>query len=104
MARNPWVRQIIPLLATLFLVAAPYYDPAEAFASGEKRPSSYLVATADEDMPPGVPPAQLSPGGDFGWVKKSFRWGTGGGEGGGGSPGERHGDNIVANDYRVASA
>jgi len=149
MARNPWVRQIIPLLATLFLVAAPYYDPAEAFhsggvgdcigchsihrpdggsagtgddnsisltasdpgstclkchlASGEKRPSSYLVATADEDMPPGVPPAQLSPGGDFGWVKKSFRWGTGGGEGGGSSPGERHGHNIVAIDYRFAA-
>lgn len=66
---------------------------------GERRPNAYLVATADEDMPPGVPPAQLSPGGDFGWVKKSYRWGTGGGEGGGSSPGERHGHNIVALDY-----
>ncbi len=67
---------------------------------GENRPNSYLVATADEDMPSGVPPAQLSPGGDFGWLKKSYRWGTGGGDGGGNSPGERHGHNIVALDYR----
>lgn len=68
--------------------------------AGEKRPDSYLVATTEEDMPSGVPPAQLSPGGDFGWVKKSFRWGTGGGDAGGSSPGERHGHNIVAIDYR----
>ena len=70
--------------------------------SGEKHPNSYLVATADEDMPSGVPPAQLSPGGDLGWVKKSYRWGAGGGDGGGSSPGERHGHNIVALDYRFA--
>ncbi len=69
---------------------------------GEIRPDSHLVATAAEDMPSGVPPAQLSPGGDFGWVKKSFRWGTGGGDGCGSSLGERHGHNIVAIDYRFA--
>ena len=66
---------------------------------GEKLPSSYLVATADEDMPPGIPPSQLSPGGDFGWLKKNYRWGDGDG---GGSPGDRHGHNIVALDYRFA--
>lgn len=66
---------------------------------GENRPNSYLVATAEEDMPSGVPPAQLSPGGDFGWVKKNYRWGGGDG---GDSPGERHGHNIVALDYRFA--
>ena len=148
MARIPWVRQIISLPVTLFLVATPWYDPAEAFhsggvgdcigchsihrpdggnagtgndnsmslmasdpgstclechlAAGEKRPNSHLVATADGDMPSGVPPAQLSPGGDFGWLKKSYRWGTGDGEDGGSSPGERHGHNIVALDYRFA--
>ena len=69
---------------------------------GEKRPNSYLVATADEDMPSGIPPVQLSPGGDFGWVKKSYRWGSGSGEGGGNSPGEQHGHNIVALGYRFA--
>jgi hypothetical protein len=67
--------------------------------AGQRSPDSYLVATAAEDMPSGVPPAQLSPGGDFGWVKKSYRWGTGGGDGGGSSPGERHGHNIAALDY-----
>ncbi len=67
---------------------------------GEKRPASHLVATAEEDMPPGFPPVQLSPGGDFGWLKKSYRWETGGGESGGNSPGELHGHNIVALDFR----
>lgn len=66
---------------------------------GEKLPSSYLAATAEEDMPPGIPPAQLSPGGDFGWLKINYRWGGGDG---GGSPGERHGHNIVALGYRFA--
>jgi len=69
---------------------------------GEKRALSYLVATADEDMPAGMPPIQLSPGGDFGWVKKSYRWGAWSGEGGGISPGERHGHNVVAVDYRFS--
>jgi hypothetical protein len=70
--------------------------------AGEKRSNSYLVATAEEDMPPGAPPAQLSPGGDFGWLKKSYRWGSGSGEDGGNSPGERHGHNIVALDFRFS--
>jgi hypothetical protein len=77
-------------------------DPGSAclkchLVAGEKRPNAYLVATAEEDMPSGVPPAQLSPGGDFGWLKKSYRWG---GADGGSSPGERHGHNIVALDFR----
>jgi hypothetical protein len=53
-------------------------------------------------MPSGFPPSQLSPGGDFGWLKKSYRWGAGSGEGGGNSPGERHGHNIVAIDFRFS--
>jgi hypothetical protein len=53
-------------------------------------------------MPSGSPPVQLTPGGDFGWLKKSYRWGSGSGEGGGNSPGERHGHNIVALDYRFS--
>ncbi|MHB1024578.1 MAG: cytochrome C [Desulfobacteria bacterium] len=68
--------------------------------SGEKRPFSYLVATADEDMPSGFPPAQLTPGGDFGWLKKSYRWEAGGAGSAGGSAGEGHGHNIVAVEYR----
>ena len=67
--------------------------------SGEKRPVASLIATSDEDMPSGFPPAQLTPGGDFGWLKKSYRWGESS-EGDGNSPGERHGHNIVSIDYR----
>jgi len=67
--------------------------------AGERRTLYHLVATADADMPAGLPPVQLTPGGDFGWLKKSYRWGTGGGEGGGTSAGERHGHSIVAFEY-----
>ncbi len=70
--------------------------------TGEKRPVAPLVATADEDMPSGFAPIQLTPGGDFGWLKKSYRWGSGTGEGGGTSPGEHHGHSIVAIDYRFS--
>jgi len=70
--------------------------------AGRKQPDSHLVATADPDMPTGMPPFQLTPGGDFGWLKKSYRWGAGGGEDGGFSPGERHGHNIVADGYRFS--
>jgi len=149
MARSPRIRQIFPLLVTLFLVATAYSDPAQAFHSGgvgdcngchsmhrpgmgeagtntgnpaslaasdpgstclnchlktgEKRPDSHLVSTEDADMPPGSPPIQLTPGGDFGWLKKNYQWGAGGGEDGGNSPGDRHGHNIVAVDYRFTS-
>ena len=69
---------------------------------GEVRTNGYLVSTSEENMPKGVPPAQLSPGGDFGWLKKSFRWIGEGGEASE-SQGERHGHNIVAADYRFVS-
>ena len=39
---------------------------------------------------PQIPPAQLTPGGDFGWLKKSYHWSKGGGNGrpqGSGEPG-----------------
>jgi len=70
--------------------------------TGQKQPDSYLVATADLDMPAGMPPVQLTPAGDFGWLKKSYRWGAGEGGGGGYSPGERHGHSIVADEYRFS--
>ncbi len=59
-------------------------------------PSSYHISTDDGGA--GVPPTQLTPGGDFGWLKKSYTWTprTGTTET---SPGERHGHNIVASDF-----
>ncbi|MEI6205479.1 MAG: hypothetical protein WCP20_01720 [Desulfuromonadales bacterium] len=49
------------------------------------------------DIRSGFPPSQLTPGGDFGWLKKSYSWRSS--RESGSSPGERHGHNIVANDF-----
>lgn len=67
--------------------------------AGDKSPTEYHVATDESDMPAGSPPVQLTPGGDFGWLKKSYRWNTENGVAGGQSSGEGHGHNIVASDY-----
>jgi predicted CXXCH cytochrome family protein len=40
--------------------------------AGDTGPSSYHVSTADADMPSGTAPLQLGPGGDFGWLKKTY--------------------------------
>jgi predicted CXXCH cytochrome family protein len=50
---------------------------------------------------PQVPPAQLTPGGDFGWLLKSYAWlGQNGTTES--SPGEQHGHSILALDYGLA--
>lgn len=71
---------------------------------GQKQPSGYFVATNKEDLSAGLPPSQMSPGGDFGWLRKTYRWSTR--EGGtikdGLSPGDRHGHNIVAAQFDYA--
>lgn len=49
----------------------------------------------------GLPPGNYTPGGDFGWLTKSWSWtGTSGTET---SPGERHGHNVVATDYGLVA-
>jgi hypothetical protein len=53
--------------------------------SGLGSPDSYSVASPDGSA--------MTPGGDFYWLKKSFLWT------GGSSEGDRHGHNIVAQDY-----
>lgn len=53
------------------------------------RPEEHFVSTAASEMPAGIPPAGLSPGGDFGWLKKNY----------GGETGEAHGHNIIAADF-----
>ena len=64
--------------------------------AGDTGPSSYHIATADADMPAGTAPLQRTPGGDFGWLRKSYSFtvrGTTTTE-----AGETHGHNIVAAD------
>ena len=60
--------------------------------------SSYHVVTPDADMPAGTPPLNRVPGGDFGWLKKTYTW----------SPrtnttdtstGDSKGHNVVAVDF-----
>jgi hypothetical protein len=40
--------------------------------AGDTGPSSYHISTAPADMAAGVPPKQRTPGGDFGWLKKTY--------------------------------
>jgi len=67
--------------------------------AGETAPNGHHVVTADADMPAGSPPAQLTPGGDFGWLKKNYQWNSTEIGGTGQSSGERHGHSIVASVY-----
>lgn len=64
--------------------------------AGDTGPSSYHISTAPADMGAGVPPKQRTPGGDFGWLKKTYTFtvrGTTSTE-----DGATHGHNIVAVD------
>ncbi|RJR16652.1 MAG: cytochrome C [Nitrospiraceae bacterium] len=65
---------------------------------GASGASSYRISTPDADMPAGTPPGNRTPGGDFGWLKKTYtyspRTGTTSVE-----AGEMHGHNIVAADF-----
>ncbi len=63
-------------------------------ASGQ---SSYHVATPDADMPAGSPPVNETPGGDFGWLHKSYYFTIRGGLTT--DLGETHGHNIIAAGY-----
>jgi predicted CXXCH cytochrome family protein len=50
------------------------------------------------NVTPGYAPVNYSPGGDFGWLAKSFAWTDGKGTAHT-SPGENHGHNVVAAQY-----
>jgi hypothetical protein len=65
---------------------------------GTGQPTGHYVCTNEADMPSGLPPSQLTPAGDFGWLKKNYVWGQGSATRGD-SAGERHGHNIVANSF-----
>lgn len=64
--------------------------------AGDTAPNGYHIATADADMPAGVAPLQRTPGGDFGWLRKTYSLtvrGTTTVE-----EGATHGHNVVAVD------
>jgi len=65
--------------------------------TGLLTPSSFHISTAEADMPAGTAPRQRSPGGDFGWLKKTYSFvvrGTTTTE-----DGFTHGHNIIALDF-----
>lgn len=66
---------------------------------GDIGPTTYHVSTSSNDMQPGKPPRQLSPAGDFGWLKKNYSWLPDQTNPAAYSYGDRHGHNIVARDY-----
>jgi hypothetical protein len=61
-------------------------------------PRGHYVATHDLDLRAGVPPSQMTPGGDFSYLKKKYSWNTPG-KSARTSEGDRHGHNIVALDF-----
>lgn len=64
--------------------------------AGDTGPSSYHVSTPQTNLGAGVPPKQRTPGGDFGWLRKSYTMtirGTTSTE-----DGQTHGHNVVAVD------
>jgi hypothetical protein len=66
--------------------------------ANDTAPSSYHIYDNDTyGTNDGIVPANITPGGDFAWVKKTFEWVVRGNTNT--SPGERHGHNIVASDY-----
>jgi hypothetical protein len=58
------------------------------------QPEGHYVATSQAVLGSGAP-IQLTPGGDFGWLKKDYSWRGERGR----SSGSRHGHNIVAADF-----
>ncbi len=59
------------------------------------------VSTDESAMPAGTPPGNRTPGGDFGWLKKTYTWNPG--DGAKTEAGDRHGHNIVSIDFSYAA-
>lgn len=71
--------------------------------SDDDRQSDHYICTPDAKMSRGLPPLELTPGGDFGWLKKDYVWKNENG-GRGYSFGEAHGHSIIAADFGYQAA
>lgn len=67
--------------------------------SPDTAPTGYHISTDDSIIVPGVAPSEMTPGGDFAWVKKTYDITIRGNLTVGGNKGARHGHNIVASDF-----
>jgi hypothetical protein len=71
---------------------------------GDAGPTSFHISTPDaEVLQIGAPPKQLTPGGDFAWLKKTYSWVSSAGAAVSTSNGDHHGHNLVAIDYNYQS-
>jgi len=68
-------------------------------AASAQGPRVHFVSTTTSELGTGRAPKQLTPGGDFGWLKKTYVWTPSAGATSVTSPGERHGHNVVAAEY-----
>lgn len=68
--------------------------------AGDTGPSSYHISTAAADLGAGISPLQRTPGGDFGWLRKTYTWSytSGGVPVTDEEPGDHHGHNVIAAD------
>jgi hypothetical protein len=64
--------------------------------AGDTGPSSYHISTASADLGAGLSPKQRTPGGDFGWLRKTYSATTGSNTWN--EDGATHGHNIIAAD------
>ncbi len=81
--------------------AAPERTRARSASTATRRPGCpaprvHFVSTSTPTSTAGKAPRQLTPGGDFGWLKKTYTWTPAQGAAPLTSPGERHGHNVVA--------
>jgi hypothetical protein len=74
-------------------------DSSTCLICHSKTPAgSYHIA--DLGVAAGVAPGNFTPGGDFGWLKKDYSWTL---PRAGSSKAERHGHNVVANDFGLVA-
>src|SRR5512138_1236074 len=75
-------------------------DSSTCLVCHGKTPAGSGYKIADLAAAAGVAPANFTPGGDFGWLKKDYSWTL---PRSGSSKAERHGHNVVANDFGLVA-
>jgi hypothetical protein len=86
-----------PATASTFLLRGPDASSRCLYCHSSSGYDSNSILTTQLRW--GSPPANFSPGGDFGWLKKSFTWTNG--VRAETSKGEHHGHNVVAADFAL---
>ncbi|WP_246525767.1 cytochrome C [Geomobilimonas luticola] len=75
-------------------------DSSTCLVCHGKAPAGSGYKVLDPAAAAGAAPANFTPGGDFGWLKKDYTWTL---PRPGSSKGERHGHNVVANDFGLVA-